>query len=121
MNKGLSFFQWIDGWLTDKWPDNICFNLYEGEEPYRFHVQIIGSESFDEEGEWVCDDTKSTDENVFYFSSVVSGNTWQEGLIYIRSELERYLAEGGKSQQLKSKNSVAIGFVDGDLEYVHRK
>jgi hypothetical protein len=121
MIKGLTFFQWIDGWLTEKWPDNICFNLYEGRDPYRFHVQIIGSDSFDEEGEWVCEETKSTDENVFYFSSVESGSTWQEGLSYIRSELKRYLTEGVKSQKLMNKNAVAIGFVDGDLEYVFRK
>ncbi|WP_417438465.1 hypothetical protein [Idiomarina sp.] len=121
MNEGLSFFQWIDGWLAEKWPDNVCFNLYEGQEPYRFHVQMIGSESFDEEGEWVCEDTKSTDESVFYFSSVEAGKTWQEGLKYIRSELEKYLSVGFSSQQLMNKNTVAIGFVDGDLEYVHRK
>ncbi len=121
MNEEQSFSQWIDVWFAEEWPENICFNLYEGEEPYRFHVQIIGAESFDEEGEWVCDDTKSTDENVFYFSIGEAGTTWQEGLSYIRSELEKYLNEGTLSSQLVDKNAVAIGFVDGDLEYIHRK
>ena len=121
MNEGLSFFQWVDRCLEEDWPSNICFNLYEGEDPYRFHVQIIGSDSFDPDGEWVAEDDKSTEENVFYFSENEAGKTWIDGLLYIKSEVCKYLNQGQSSEYLKNKNAVAIGFVDGDLELVHQK
>ena len=121
MNQELSFFQWIDKTFEEEWPDNICFNLYEGEDPYRFHVQIIGSFSYDVDGEWVCNDDKSTEENVFYFCENDAGKTWEEGLEHIQSEVKRYLKAGRFLQLLKNKNVVAIGFVDGDLEIVHQK
>ena len=121
LNHGLTFFQWIDKCFEEKWPNNICFNLYEGEDPYRFHVQIIGSSSYDPDGEWVCDEEKSTEKNVFYFSEKEAGKSWNEGLNYIHSEVKRYLEQGNESQPLKDKNVVAIGFVDGDLELVYEK
>ena len=123
LNNGNSFFDWIDKCFEEKWPKNIisyCFNLYEGEEPYCFHVQIIGSNSYDSEGEWVCEEEKSTGEDVFYFSEKEAGKSWKDGLKYIHSKVKTYLEAGKFSKMLKEKSVVAIGFVDGDLEIVYK-
>ena len=57
-NLQKEFTAWLDTALNTAPLDQIVavnFNLYEADEDYVFHVQVVGTASFDEENEdWAC-------------------------------------------------------------------
>ena len=59
-NLQKEFTAWLDTALNTAPLDQIVavnFNLYEADEDYVFHVQVVGTASFDEENEdWACDE-----------------------------------------------------------------
>jgi hypothetical protein len=110
------FEKWVDAALSVELPANIeafCFNLYEkGNNVYA--VEIIGSPSFDETDEdWACDEVFN---NRAYPLCWKSDKSWEGVLEEMRGLVWRYLREGKYASLLRSKQAVAIGFVDGDLE-----
>ena len=116
------FEKWIDVSLSEELPSNIeafCFNLYEDFNPYDdgkklYSVEIIGSPSFDETDEdWACDEVFN---NRAYPLCWKSDKSWEGVLEEMKSFVKRYLREGKYASLLRSKQAVAIGFVDGDLE-----
>ena len=116
------FEKWVDAALSVELPANIeafCFNLYEDFNPYDdgkklYSVEIIGSPSFDETDEdWACDEVFN---NRAYPLCWKSDKSWEGVLEEMRGHVWRYLREGKYASLLRSKQAVAIGFVDGDLE-----
>ena len=116
------FEKWVDTALAVELPENIeafCFNLYEDFNPYDdgkklYSVEIIGSPSFDETDEdWACDEVFN---NRAYPLCWKSDKSWEGVLEEMRGLVWRYLREGKYASLLRSKQAVAIGFVDGDLE-----
>jgi hypothetical protein len=116
------FSKWLDKVLSQKMPESIKaynFNLYEGKDT--FHVQLIGSSSFSEnDQEWACDEVFTTGENIFIIDRKITGQTWQEGLLFSKELVNEYLDKGVNAGMLKKKEAVAIGFVDGDLEVLYK-
>jgi hypothetical protein len=112
-----NFSIWLNNILENNdFSDVIAFNfnLYEGEDS--FQVQLIGTDSFDEnDDDWACDEV-FTSENLFIIQRSITGQKWDEGLAYIKKIVEEYLKSSSSSKVLKEKDAVAIGFVDGDLE-----
>ena len=110
------FEKWIDVSLSEELPSNIeafCFNLYEEEGDHVYSVEIIGAPSFDDDCDWACDEVFDNRE---YPLSWKSDKSFEGVLEEMKSFVKRYLREGKYASLLRSKQAVAIGFVDGDLE-----
>lgn len=120
----LSLCEWMESALDESKLDDVVafnFNLYEGAEN-AYHVQIIGSESFDEEDEdWACDEVYTSGENLLMIERTDEIQDWMDGLEYITKIVERYLNEGGKAHILKSVTAVGIGFTDGEISVLYKK
>ena len=118
-----SFTDWMTDSLSSELPNGIvAFNLNLYEDNDSFHVQLIGASTFNEaDSDWACDEIFSTEESLFSVSHTITGNTWQDGLSFIKNLLIQYLDNGEKSSILRSAQAVAIGFVDGDIEIVYRQ
>ena len=111
-------FLWIDRALEQLLPTNTVafhFNLYEGSDSV--HVQLMGTDSFDDAGVdyWPGDETFSTGEDVFEVPFKVAGANWEEWLETLKSLINDYIAAGNKSAILRGRRGIGIGFVNGDM------
>ncbi len=117
------FSYWLNQVLEQEIPKGIKafnFNLYEGEED-TYDIQLIGSDEFDEDdSDWACTEYFTSGENICYIKRTDEIAHWEQGLSYITKLVERYLQEGKDADTLKNVSAIAIGFVDGDLDILHR-
>lgn len=113
--------EWIDGILSDGVPDEavaFCFNLYENDE-YYWSMELIGAGRFDpEDQDWACDEVTdfNSRESLFTFQAECE---WDEALQTMIDILKKYLNDGKYADLLKSRDSVGVGFVDGDIEIIY--
>jgi hypothetical protein len=116
------FFAWADEALSQPIStDTVAFhfNLYEGTDSV--HVQIMGTESFDDHGRyWPGDKTFSTGEDIFYVLFKDAGPEWPEWLESMKRLVSEYIESGSKSEVLRRSKGVGIGFVDGDMHVLWR-
>ncbi|MBN2535124.1 MAG: hypothetical protein JXB88_19740 [Spirochaetales bacterium] len=116
-----NFSKWLDMILKKNKFDAVVafnFNLYEGKGS--FHIQLIGSDSFDRNDEdWACKEVYSSGENVFIVSRKNAGQEWQKGLSFCTGLVRNYLSYGEFSKKLKDKTAVGIGFVDGNIDIIY--
>ena len=119
--KDLSCEDWIDSILgKNEFFDILAinFNIYEGVGTY--HLQIVGSKTTPEQDEeWYCNNHFTTGEDVFIVRREITGQEWEEGLIYFTKIVKEYLEKGKYAKKLKGMKAVGIGFVDGDNELVY--
>ncbi len=120
-NKPIS--DWIDNVLNSDIPDNIaafCFNLYE-EGNGSWSMELVGAGRFDlEDEDWPCDEITDLDSRKDPYKWEMDC-TWQEALAHMVNELKEYLTNGKHAELLKSRTGVGVGFVDGDIEILHRR
>lgn len=113
------FTAWLDAAMAEVPLNQIVavnFNLYESDEDQVFHVQIVGTASFDEEDEdWACDEVFTSGENIFFLRA----EDWEDCLKRCAVLVQKYLADGKYGSELKVVRAVAMGFVDGDLEIIY--
>ena len=96
------------------------FNLYEHQDAWA--VQLVGTGSFDPANpDWACDETFSSGEDLFVIPKDVAGDSWDAGLAFAKPLISRYLQTGTYASRLNAAAAVGVGFVDGDLEVVHRR
>lgn len=120
-------FSWLDNVLSQPMPAGtqaFHFNLYEGTDSV--HVQLVGTEAF-LPGEnpstdyWPSAETFSTGEEIFEVPFAVAGPDWQMWLKTLIDLVTAYIADGSKSDVLRSKIGIGIGFVDGDMHVLWRR
>lgn len=121
-----AFVNWIDNILENNdMPDetvSFCFNLYEESvEDSVYAVQLVACEAFDEnDPDWACEECWSSEEDIFCVElSDEAEKDWKAAQALIKDWTEEYLGNGKYANILTSK-PVGIGFVDGDLEIIHR-
>lgn len=126
MDIYVEFVNWLDNILENNdMPDetvSFCFNLYEESvEDSVFAVQLVACEAFDEnDPDWACEECWSSEEDIFCVElSDEAEKDWKAAQNLIKGWAEEYLGNGKYADILKSK-PVGIGFVDGDLEIIHR-
>lgn len=116
------FSKWLEGSL-EKLPTEVVavnFNLYEGVDQ-TYNIELIGTETFNEADEdWACDEIFTTGGNMFYLPRTNDIEDWEDGLSFITKMIERYLENGKAANMLKNLQAVGIGFVDGDIELLHK-
>ena len=120
------FVNWLDNILENNdMPDetvSFCFNLYEESvEDSVYAVQLVACEAFDEnDPDWACEECWSSEEDIFCVElSDEAEKDWKAAQNLIKGWAEEYLGNGKYANILTSK-PVGIGFVDGDLEIIHR-
>jgi hypothetical protein len=96
------------------------FNLYEGEGS--FHVQLIGSRRFSlDDPDWPCDETFSSDEDIFELPQSIVGTAWEMGLEAAKAAVLDYMVNGAKASVLRASSGIGVGFVDGDVEILWQR
>ena len=115
----------IEAWLNDilgqKIPSAVrafCFNLYEDWNE-SWSIELVGTENFDVDDEdWACDEITDfgTREKPLSWREEAD---WNEVLSEVSSAIKQYLENGSYADILKSREGVAVGFVDGNLEILY--
>jgi hypothetical protein len=120
------FVNWLDNILENNdMPDetvSFCFNLYEESvEDSVYAVQLVACEAFDEnDPDWACEECWSSEEDIFCVElSDEAEKDWKAAQKLIKGWAEEYL-ERGKYASILTSKPVGIGFVDGDVEIIHR-
>lgn len=121
-----AFVNWLDNILENNdMPDetvSFCFNLYEESvEDSVYAVQLVACEAFDEnDPDWACEECWSSEEDIFCVElSDEVEKDWKAAQKLITGWAEEYL-ERGKYASILTSKPVGIGFVDGDVEIIHR-
>ena len=120
------FVNWLDNILENNdMPDetvSFCFNLYEESvEDSVYAVQLVACEAFDEnDPDWACEECWSSEEDIFCVEhSDEEEKDWKAAQKLITGWAEEYL-ERGKYASILTSKPVGIGFVDGDVEIIHK-
>ncbi|MBR3901876.1 MAG: hypothetical protein IKJ60_10090, partial [Ruminococcus sp.] len=101
---------------------SFCFNLYEESvEDSVYAVQLVACEAFDEnDPDWACEECWSSEEDIFCVElSDEAEKDWKAAQKLITGWAEEYL-ERGKYASILTSKPVGIGFVDGDVEIIHK-
>lgn len=121
-----AFVNWLDNILENNdMPDetvSFCFNLYEESvEDSVYAVQLVACEAFDEnDPDWACEECWSSEEDIFCVElSDEVEKDWKAAQKLITGWAEEYL-ERGKYASILTSKPVGIGFVDGDVEIIHK-
>ena len=121
-----AFVNWLDNILENNdLPDetvSFCFNLYEESvEDSVYAVQLVACEAFDEnDPDWACEECWSSEEDIFCVElSDEAEKDWKAVQKLITGWAEEYL-ESGKYASILTSKPVGIGFVDGDVEIIHK-
>jgi hypothetical protein len=111
------FSKWLNALLENNTFENIVafnFNLYEGFDEY--HIQLIGSDQFDEDdSDWAASEVFSSKENIFKIDAAKAGEKWYKALDFCIKLVIEYLENGKNKDKILQKKAAGIGFVDGDL------
>lgn len=118
VKKGLTYSEletWLDDVMQIAIPNDVvafCFNLYE-DSNNGWSLELIGSRSFDAtDNDWACDEVFATRDNPLTWHD---NKEWQDVLMIITKMLKDYLEKGKSGKELKARQGLAVGFVDGDL------
>ena len=107
--------KWLDNVMQMAIPNDVvafCFNLYEDVNK-SWTLELIGAKSFDAtDSDWACDEVFTTRSNPLTWHD---NKEWQNILMTTTKILKDYLEKGKYGKELKARQGLAIGFVDGDL------
>jgi hypothetical protein len=113
------FLKWIDKQLDEGPPPTIVgysINIYESP----FLIEIIGSNEFDiDDNDWACNEDWVPQIRSIDLSHSLSGSSWEETQKTVIKMASSYIQSNSKNSHiLKTAKGFAVGFVDGNLEYV---
>lgn len=119
------FSAWLDNALRDGVPDSVKAFSFNLDEPasindVKFGVELIGASEFDEDDpDWACEEVWEPVQRRLNIPLSFSGESWEACMAAVRSLIQATLdADGAAAQVLKSRQAVAVGFVDGDLQVI---
>jgi len=116
------FICWLDRQLNEDIPAQvIAFNINIYESP--FNIEIIGSKQFDPDDEdWACNEDWVPEQRVVSVSEALFGRSWGEVQENLITMVKQYLESSSKNaHKIKAAKGFAIGFVEGNLNYLHSK
>ncbi len=114
-----TFTDWLDSQLNESIPDTIvAFNINVYESPFK--IEIVGSNQFDKDDEdWACNEDWVPESRTILVSESIFGLSWEVALENLTSMAKSYLSSGlPNAYKLQGAKAFAIGFVDGNLNYV---
>lgn len=111
----MKFETWLDSVMQMNIPSDVvafCFNLYEDEDE-TWTLELIGASTFDkDDSDWACDEVFTTRDNPLIWHD---NKDWKNVLNESKSIIKEYLQKGKYRKELKGRQGLAVGFVDGDL------
>jgi hypothetical protein len=114
------FRTWLDAAIAQEIPPRvraICFNLYETGQA--FGIELIGAPAFDpDNADWACDEIFEYRRNCPELPIGLFGKAWPRCLEVVTQWVRDYLQAGDQAHELRSRDGVAVGFVDGELNVV---
>ena len=113
------FIKWLDGQLSEDLPSQvIAFNINIYESP--FCIELVGSNEFDQnDDDWACNEDWVPQNRTTTVSGSIYGSSWSEAQDNILNMAKSYLRSGSvNAYKLASAKAFAVGFVDGNLNYV---
>lgn len=121
-----SFNAWLRQSLETVVPASVrafSFNLYEsGNDDAPFRVDLIGSPHFDvEDGDWACEEIWEATPRLLPIPATFSTNSWQTCLANVTALVLRALEDKTIGEILRTREGIAVGFVDGDLDLVWQR
>lgn len=126
----MTFEEHFKVWLTDSVSTAIpasvrafAFNLCElDDDGSPFGVELIGSSEFDiEDGDWACDEVWAATPRMLEIPVAFSSRSWERCLAGVKQLVIAAINADGAGEVLQTREGVAVGFVDGDLDLVwHR-
>lgn len=120
------FKAWLMGSASTAIPASVrafSFNLCERDnDSSPFAVELIGSSEFDtEDSDWACDEVWAATPRMLEIPVAFSSRSWEGCLARVKRLVVATIDEDGTGEVFKSREGVAVGFVDGDLDLVwHR-
>jgi len=114
-----SFHKWLDRQLNVDIPEDIiAFNVNIYESPFK--IEIVGSSEFDPDDEdWACNEDWVPKKREISVSDSLFGSSWEDAQENIKSMAKSYIESNMKNvHKVKSAKAFAVGFVDGNLDYV---
>jgi hypothetical protein len=121
-----SFKAWLRKSLDTVVPESVrafSFNLYEaGSDDSPFGVELIGSPHFDvEDSDWACEEIWEATPRRLPIPATFSTNSWQTCLANVKALVLRALQDKTVGEILQTREGIAVGFVDGDLDLVWQR
>jgi len=120
------FKTWLRGSTRTDLPVSVrafSFNLYElANRDSPFGIELIGSSDFDvEDSDWACENVWAATPRMLEIPVAFSSRSWEACLAAIRRLVVAAIDEDSAGEVLKSREGIAVGFIDGDLDLVwHR-
>jgi hypothetical protein len=130
MRKTMSFDDSFKAWLRQSLDTAVpasvrafSFNLYESEnDDSPFRVDLIGSPDFDlEDGDWACEEVWEATPGLLPIPAAFSTSSWQTCLANVKALVLRALEDKAIGDILLTREGIAVGFVDGDLDLVWQR
>lgn len=114
-------FAWLDQSLDEQGAEAVrafCFNLFE---PYG--IELIGCHNFDPADlDWATQEDFVPSQRGLLIPRAVCPGNWESCQATMTTLLQLYLRRDMPQRaRLLNSSAVAIGFVDGDLDYLRRK
>jgi hypothetical protein len=121
-----SFETWLRTSLNKAVPESVrafSFNLYEsGSDLFPFGVELVGSPDFDaEDGDWACDEVWEATPRRLAIPATFSTSSWEACLANVKALVLRTLQDDTIGQVLRTREGIAVGFVDGDLDLIWQR
>jgi hypothetical protein len=116
------FEAWLDGHLVAaKASKSVAYNFHLYEYENSFGMQLVGVITYDQDDPFDYDDEVfSSKEDIFMLPRTDAKDNWRKGLKLGSDLVRKYLDHGRYAHQLTSSHLVGVGFVDGDIEIIHR-
>ncbi|TQK11052.1 hypothetical protein [Herbaspirillum sp. SJZ107] len=120
------FKAWLIGSASTAVPASVrafSFNLCElDDDGSPFGVELIGSSEFDiEDLDWACDEVWAAAPRMLEIPVAFSSHSWELCLARVKQLVVAAIDEDDAGEVFKTREGVAVGFVDGDLDLVwHR-
>lgn len=100
-----------------------AFNLNESSgDQAPFSVEVTGATSFDTDDEdWACDEVWEAMPRSLAIPATFSSRSWETCLENIKALVLKTVQDERAGNILRTREAIAVGFVEGDLVLVWRK
>jgi len=119
IEKERDFYEWLDTQLDEEIPKTVvAFNINLYESP--FNIEIVGSNEFKQNDEdWACNEDWVPKNRSVPVSARIFGSSWEEAQSNVLNMAKGFINSTSKNAaKLRVAKAFAVGFVDGNLEYV---
>jgi hypothetical protein len=93
------------------------FNIAETHDA--FVMELIGAPEYDaDDPDWACDEVFAYRDPPFQLLPKKKRHTWENALDFAAGLVRRFIEERSANAMVLASRTVAVGFVDGDLQVV---